>query len=404
MIIKTRWTILLLFSVLFYLHSHSQNTSATSQHVQAINKYGKEPLSFVNDILTNHHLVIFDDALHHAYEPFEFYRHLILNKEFREKAQYVFLEVFGITSQPYIDNYLNATVKDSTLLLKVFQDNFSGYGWRYETYLDLLATVWDVNQELPEDKKLKVIAVDQPIYWEGIHTRQDYDLFQESLIGRDYFMYKKITSVLNDFTSDRKGIFLTNTRHAYKNIKNADGHLYWNTATFFNYLHPGKTYSIRIHNAALYIEKLKHEGKAKTSEGLDRVSYKWVRMDKGLWDQAFKEKGNKPVALPLKNNAFGRSPYIGNHMLNVMKDQTMQDAYDALLFLAPLEQLHTSASINFIYTDTFKHELKRRILILNNGNITDLLKQANASSLDQYVNIITAYKPMQRSTIVLQDY
>ena len=40
-----------------------------------------------------------------------------------------------------------------------------------------------------------------------------------------------------------------------------------------------------------------------------------------------------PIAISLKDNVFGKTDYIGNHMLNVADGQTMYDAYDALIFL-----------------------------------------------------------------------
>ena len=37
-----------------------------------------------------------------------------------------------------------------------------------------------------------MIGVDQPIYWEGIHSKEQYNIFSESLMARDYFMFKVI--------------------------------------------------------------------------------------------------------------------------------------------------------------------------------------------------------------------
>ena len=199
-------------------------------------------MNFVNNLLDYVDLLVFDDALHLAKEPFDFYQKLIRNDQFKRKVKYIFIEVFSITSQPHIDKYFNSLIKDNTILLPVLQNDYSGYGWRYKTYLDLLGTIWDVNSQLSESEKIQVICVDQPIYWNGIQTRKDYDLFQQSLVGRDYFMYKIISQTLDNFKSDRKGVFLTNTRHAYKGIKKTNGEFYWNTGTFLHQWHPKKSY------------------------------------------------------------------------------------------------------------------------------------------------------------------
>ena len=51
-------------------------------------------------------------------------------------------------------------------------------------------------------------------------------------------------------------------------------------------------------------------------------------------------------------------------MLNIAPNQTMYDAYDALIFLGPVEKMHKTALVDFIYTNEFKKEVERRYRIL----------------------------------------
>ena len=44
-------------------------------------------------------------------------------------------------------------------------------------------------------------------------------------------------------------------------------------------------------------------------------------------------------------------------MLDAAPGQTMYDAYDALIFLAPVETCRQTAMVDFLYTEEFKHEL-----------------------------------------------
>lgn len=390
----------LVFLFLQSVAGFCQQDCTLKQYVHTIKQQGRNPIQFINEQLKKHPLIVFDDALHSAQEPFDFYQDLIRNIAFQEEVKYIFLEVISIAAQPHIEAFLNSRTRDSTLLLKVFQDNFSGYGQRYQTYLDLFNTVWEVNRQLLEEKKLHIIGLDQPIYWEAIHSRQDYDIFQSSLIGRDYFIYKMILKKLVSFKEDKKGIFLTNTRHAYKHIRKANGDLYWNCMTFFDQWHPGKAYSIRIHNVTLSIEKFVEQlQEPRTAQGLERYKYNWVRMADGLWDQAFAENGNKPIAFSLVDNCFGKAPYIGNHMLNAQTNQKMYHAYDALLFLAPLEELHFSAQTNFFYTPSFKKELKRRILLLEGDKLPKLLHKHGINSIENYIEKISAYQPKAKNNL-----
>ncbi len=380
-------------SLLFFQFASSQNVD---EYCKVIKEEGNEPISFVREKIKNYDLLIFDDALHAAVEPFEFYCEYLVNNPY--SVDYIFLETTSVLSQIYIDSFLNNHEKDTSLLIPVFQQDFN-YGWRYETYLMLFSKIWDINQKLPVQDRIKIIGVDQPIYWEGIHTRKDYDLFQETLISRDYFMYRTILNHMNDFNLGRKGLFLTNTRHAYKGIKNKDGSFYWNSGTFFHQWHPQKTYAIRFHNMNLLIESVK-DVKQSSTEGLDRLEYKWVKMDKGLWDRAFAKNGNKPVAIPFKGNIFGNHPYIGNHMVNALEGQTMYDAYDALIFLKPLERTMFSAQTNFFYTQDFRKELERRIKIIHGEGLEDFLIKNNYKTVERYIKDLCKYTPEKPNPLV----
>jgi len=382
------------------LFSCTQDGIITPDYIDVLKDTGKEPVSFVNDVLDEYDLVIFDDAIHMAKEPYDFYEELMKDEEFRSKVKFVFVEVFPLTCQPLINEYLNSPLKDSSILFPVFQNDYSGYGWRYKTHFDLMSTIWDINAQLPDAEKIRVIGVDPPMYWCAIKTRQDYDQFQRTFASRDYAMYQTIRGTLKNFKSGEKGIFLTNTRHAYKGIKKSDDSYYWNTGTFFHQWHPGKTYSVRFHNVNLCMLSEIDAVSQTSAEGLERVSYEWIRMGEGLWDKAFKENGNVPVGIPLENNLFGQSSYVGNHMLDVAENSSMYDAYDGLIFLAPLEELHFTARVGFIYTDSFIQEVKRRITLLQGDNLPSFLEQEGAESLDDFMADFVKYQEEGRNTLV----
>lgn len=381
---KSNFLVFIFLSISAMLYSQN-----VDDYYEVIKKAGSEPISFIKEKVDSFDLIIFDDALHAAVEPFEFYCEYL--EQYPNSVDYVFLEIPTITSQPFIDSFFNSQVRDTSLLAKVFQLDY-GYGWRYETYVMLFFKLWDINNKLPVKDRIKVIGVSQPIYWNGLNTKEDYSLFQESLVSRDYFMYKIILKHMKNFGSDKKGLFLTNTRHAYKNIKNRDGKLFWNTGTFFYQWHSGKTYAVRFHNMNLFIES-KKDVKTHSTEGLDRVKYKWVRIDNGMWDEAFTKNENKQVAIPFKDNIFGRSSYIGNHMLNALDGQIMYDAYDALVFLKPLENTKFSAQIDFIYTQAFKQEIERRIKIIQGDALEDFLQKNNYKDIYEYIEDICKYVP-----------
>lgn len=66
-------------------------------------------------------------------------------------------------------------------------------------------------------------------------------------------------------------------------------------------------------------------------------------MGDGMWDSAFEVfEGTAQMAPPcggLEGNVFGEHPYVDNRMHKAASGQTMFDANDAIIFLAPLEEL-----------------------------------------------------------------
>jgi len=162
-----------------------------------------------------------------------------------------------------------------------------------------METIYGVNRSLPEKEKLIVIAVNNPVYWEGIKTWDDIKLMRKSFIDRDYFMYKIILGEMDNFRPGRKGIFLTNTRQACNGIKNINNELIRdNCETFFHQWHPGKNYSVRFHNVLLIIDKKKEDldsGKIYNTGGLEQFDSRDVRVAEGLWDSAFQAIGNKSL-------------------------------------------------------------------------------------------------------------
>ena len=393
---KEKIFFLLLLFMWSYISSQAQLSEKLNSYVNTLKEKGDEPIHFILEKFGNYDLILFDDALHTAVEPFEFYQNLVSNADFLQRVKYVFLEAVPINQQPALDAYFNSETNDLKFLYPAFQNDFSGTGWTYKTYIDLLQTIWKINSTLPVQDRLKVVAVNAPTYWKEIDTPKDLDLFRLSLTGNDYTMYKIILSYLDNFKSGEKGMFLTNTRHAYKEIKNMENKYYWNCGTLFYMHNPGKTYSVRFHNINLYFEGKKEVNPAtpKTTEGLEDVNVKWVRMENGLWDNAFESYGNTPVAFDLKDTPFGSDEYIGNHMLNMAPGQTMYDAYDALIFLAPVEKLRQTAMVDFIYTDEYKSELERRSKFLyTEEQINEILTGYGFKSLREFIDNYFTFKP-----------
>jgi hypothetical protein len=358
-------------------------------YLDVLRERGQAPIRFVLDKLASHDLLIFDDALHSALEPFEFYQQLMRDEAFQRKAPAIFLEAVPINKQRDLNTYLEAPGDDPRLLYPAFQDDHNGRGWNLKTYFDLLRTVRAVNQALPNPGKLKVYGVCFPTFWSEIQTRPDLvQYYKSASLSFDHHLYAAVLNELAGFKENRKGIFLTNTRHAYKGIRRKDGQFYWNAATFFHQWHAGKAYSIRLHNVELQAVRALPTASRRTFEGRVTHEHRFVRMARGLWDSAFRAAGDRPIAFPLQGNVFGEEPFTGPDQLDALPGQKMQDAYDAVIFLAPLEKLRQSAFVDF-HTPAYIRELKRRFkLLYAEDQLKELFRKSQTKNLDEFFSLV----------------
>jgi hypothetical protein len=126
------------------------------------------------------------------------------------------------------------------------------------------------------------------------------------------------------------------------------------------------------------------------------MEYTFVRMARGLWDSAFRAHGDRPIAFPIIGNVFGEEPYLGNHQLDALPGQKMKDAYDAVIFLVPIEKLRQTALVDFIYTPSFRQELKRRYRILyTEAQLAELFQASQVKDLDGLVEKTVRARPEQ---------
>ena len=126
--------------------------------------------------------------------------------------------------------------------------------------------------------------------------------------------------------------------------------------------------------------------RTRTTQGLERVEYRFVRVDDGAWDRAFAANGDRPTALRIAGTPFGRTPYIGNHMLDVAPGTTMADAYDAVVYLGPVERWRKSVTAGELYTAEFRAELVRRYHVLYTAQeLAEREKEAGVSTVADLV-------------------
>jgi len=144
--------------------------SASQTCEEALATQGQDPVAYVRSVLDTRDLLVFDEGIHNAVEPWTFYQRLLEDPAIRSRVHLVFLEVLSIRDQACLDTFFHNPTPDLTLLVPALQDDFSGFGWRYQNLTDFLVRVWEINHGLPEAERIRVIGVSMPIFWAGIRT------------------------------------------------------------------------------------------------------------------------------------------------------------------------------------------------------------------------------------------
>ena len=85
-------------------------------YVEALREKVQKPTELILDALERHDLILLDDAVHTAVEPFEFYQQLVRLPGLQEQAPAIFVEVLTVDQQDNLDRYLTSEPEDLSLL------------------------------------------------------------------------------------------------------------------------------------------------------------------------------------------------------------------------------------------------------------------------------------------------
>lgn len=94
--------LLVIFSSGILFSQSDNDVERLQKYIHILNESGRDPIQFIVDSLRDYDLIIFDDALHTAVEPFEYYQKLIETPSFYNLVKYIFLETISINRQPQL--------------------------------------------------------------------------------------------------------------------------------------------------------------------------------------------------------------------------------------------------------------------------------------------------------------
>ncbi len=348
----------------------------TLSFINYLKENGRDPKEFVLDKLNKYKLVMYGE-IHRRKASWDFLQDVVKDKRFIDRTSVIFMEL-GSDKQKDIDKFLANNFIDNELLLNVFRD-YMLVGWDDKGKFDFIKCIWQINKNLPSNKKVRILVVDTPRPTDSYKSKEAMKA-NASKYDRNEYMADTILAYLESCKDIRNALFIVGTGHVQKATNSA--------GSIISKKLPSATYAIFQH-----------------SPQVDNTSPIDERLRHGIFDYAFYKSGDEPMAFELNNSPLGKEPFDG---LCYDGDATYKDNYDGYLFLGSLDNEPNGEILLDQFSDNFVNELDRRYRLLGSNlkdewELTELSKKAvieklmSEHSKTRWGNII---KPLKNGKIV----
>lgn len=306
-----------------------------------------DPQAFALKALAERPLVIMGEV-HNRPRYWAFNTALVRSPEFTRRAKVIYLE-FPINDQPLMDRFFAAPTNDPTPVIEMLRDMFEN-GWPDQPTVEFCQAVWEVNQKLPTEQRLRIELVDMERPWKKIQERQDWRKYN---VDRDAFMAENILRDLRKHRDDeRHALFIVGWMHARKNLTNPGGDPIksagWHLQTAL-----GATNVLAIFP---HCPVMANRGEVNGRLGL------------GLFDSAFAALTNRSMVFPLDYGPFGELPFDAS--MDFVTSDPYRAGFDAFLYLGPLEDEIMSPLVPGFYTDEYAKEVDRRMRLMGGRGLS----------------------------------
>lgn len=354
-----------------------QTPKDTANFIKYIKTHGKQPKKYVLEKLAKHKLVIYGE-MHRRTVSWDLLKQIIADPKFAETTGTVFME-FGAYNQKEIDRFYAQEELDKSILLDIFGRQQLG-GWTDKGQFDFMIALRELNQKLPDNKKIKVVFADDQIPWPSIKTAEEFQAQVKKGKDRNTQMADIIQQTIQSSNDSRNSLFIVGFGHGYKS------HIPGTYST-----PPGQIPALSA--GAQLVERFSDNDIFSIFPHCASIGNKGEmggKLRNGLYDYAFEMNGNIPVAFDLKNSPFGKEPFDGMIPMKFdPKAGSYSNNYDGYIFFGKLEDEEKSTPLLELFTDDFVNELKRRATIMGMMNlydmpIKDLNKEHIINTLEKY--------------------
>lgn len=169
----------------------------------------KEGIATIIDLFNEKPVVAIGET--HGHEQlYEFLTKLVQTEGFYTNVNDILIEWGNALYQDELDQYISGKEIEFEELKKVWFNTTQSPvdPWSTDVYYKLLTTIRNLNSQIPESERIRVIAADPPILWKNISTNEDYLNARGS--RNDFYAQKVIDDVLS---KNRKALLISGGAH-----------------------------------------------------------------------------------------------------------------------------------------------------------------------------------------------
>jgi hypothetical protein len=256
--------------------------------VEFLRRGAADPQAVLLQALATYRVVILGEV-HHRPRYWALNSSLVRDETFADRAGVIYLELPS-NDQVLVEQFLAAPKYDPQPLIEMLRDNL-WMGWPDQAMLEFFKAVWEANQALPKERRLRVVLVDVERPWKQITKRGDWKKYD---VERNQFMADNVLRDLREHSADpRHALFIVGYAHAMANLTRPGGE-------------PMKSagWHLREHLGATNLFVVfPHSPVMANMGGVNG------RIALGLFETAMAALTNRPMAFPLNHGPFGEQVF-----------------------------------------------------------------------------------------------
>lgn len=307
------------------------------------------------------------DAAHGDKDIDDFILALIRDPSFPYKVNDIVVECGNSLYQPLLDRYIAGEQVSFTEVEKVWRNTTQPMCGQSAFFEQLFPLVRAINQALPAEHRLRVLAADPPVDWALIHDQKDFSPFTDRDGSIASIMEREVLS------KHRKALMLFGIFHLLHGSGPGNG----DAVTIYEKKYPGSTF---------VISDLGYYG----TDAKDAVSF-------ANWPNPSLIRTRGTSLGSLKLDAFLPTPITTDDQCNVIDPfkarpaLVVADLIDAFLYLGPQNmRLKEAIPADIALDTTYMSELLRRNAIIGLAgpqSLTDFDKQTVASAASPLLTV-----------------